>query len=91
MVSPVQVQVGDAVTHGSGLHAAAPVVCVTTESTQQCDYINCNPTLHSVVCHGWLLVRIVINTDARCNTKGLVATGACRRVVAGAGAGAGLV
>ena len=89
----MQVQVGDAVTHGSGLHAAAPVVCVTSESTQQCDYINCNPTLHSVVCHGWLLVRIVINAgDARCNTKALVATGACLCcVVAGAGAGAGLV
>ena len=36
-VSPVQVQVGDAVTHGSGLHGAAPVVCVTSESTQQCE------------------------------------------------------
>ena len=87
-VSPVQVQVGDAVTHGSGLHGA----CVTSESLEQRGYINCNPTLHSVVCHGWLLVRIVINSDARCNTKGLVATGACLCcVVAGAGAGAGLV
>ena len=84
----MQVQVGDAVTHGVGLHGA----CVTSESPEQCDYINCNPTLHSVVCHGWLLVRIVINSDARCNTKALVATGACLRcVVAGAGAGAGLV